>query len=156
MCRNKKPVSLGGYCSGILLIAAKAFLTNVFITEEKWELTPLAIPQNIRQILKILTISVFLNWNDYWTQLGKPVCCGLELMISMLWGHAIKWSRDIGKISIVLCTHALPERWVLPKVLLQRRLGFLSLSDCLVPIISVPMKDGMTPLLQAPALTVPI
>ena len=39
--------------SDILLVAANAFLTDAFITEKKWALTPLVIPQNNMQIIKI-------------------------------------------------------------------------------------------------------
>lgn len=50
----KSLLSLSCCSLGILAIVAKTFLTDTFITLEKWELTPLVIPQNVMQIIKIL------------------------------------------------------------------------------------------------------
>lgn len=57
----------------------------------------------------------------------------------MLWGCAIKLPLNIRISSIVLCRHPL----------LEKRLVLLSLSDCLVPMSLVPIKNKMTTLPQS-------
>lgn len=56
----------------MLLVAANAFLTDAFITEKKWALTPLATPQNNMQIIKIPNNSVCIKLRHLLSPAWEP------------------------------------------------------------------------------------